>query len=76
MIKIESLSKSFGKIKALDNLNLDIKKGELLGIIGPNGAGKTTAIRIICCILKPDSGDVLVNGMSIHQEPIQIKSMI
>ena len=76
MIKIESLSKSFGKIKALDNLNLDIKKGELLGIIGPNGAGKTTAMRIICCILKPDSGDVLVNGMSIHQEPIQIKSMI
>lgn len=76
MIKIESLSKSFGKIKALDNLNLDIKKGELLGIIGPNGAGKTTAIRIICCILKPDHGDVLVNGMSIHQEPIQIKSMI
>lgn len=76
MIKIESLSKSFGKIKALDNLNLDIKKGELLGIIGPNGAGKTTAIRITCCILKPDSGDVLVNGMSIHQEPIQIKSMI
>lgn len=76
MIKIESLSKSFGKIKALDNLNLNIKKGELLGIIGPNGAGKTTAIRITCCILKPDSGDVLVNGMSIHQEPIQIKSMI
>lgn len=76
MIKIESLSKSFGKIKALDNLNLDVKRGELLGIIGPNGAGKTTAIRITCCILKPDSGDVLVDGMSIHQEPIKIKSMI
>lgn len=76
MIEIESLSKSFGKIKALDNLNLDIKRGELLGIIGPNGAGKTTAIRITCCILKPDSGDVLVDGMSIHQEQIKIKSMI
>lgn len=76
MIKIESLNKSFGKIKALDNLNLDIKRGELLGIIGPNGAGKTTAIRITCCILKPDSGDVLVDGMSIHQEQIKIKSML
>lgn len=76
MIKIDSLNKSFGKIKALDNLNLDIKKGELVGLIGPNGAGKTTAIRITCCILKSDSGDILVDGMSIHQEQIKIKSMI
>ena len=76
MIKIDSLNKSFGKIKALNNLNIDIKRGELLGIIGPNGAGKTTAIRITCCILKPDSGDIQVDGMSIHQEQIKIKSMI
>lgn len=76
MIKMDSLNKSFGKIRALNNLNLDIKKGELLGIIGPNGAGKTTAIRITCCILKPDSGDILVDGMSIHQEQLKIKSMI
>jgi ABC-2 type transport system ATP-binding protein len=76
MISMEGLSKSFGSIKALDNLNLDIKKGELLGIIGPNGAGKTTAIRITCCILKPDQGDVLVDGYSIHDEPLKIKSII
>lgn len=76
MIKIDSLNKSFGSVNALNNLNLDIKRGELLGIIGPNGAGKTTAIRITCCILKPDSGDILVDGMSIHQEQLKIKSMI
>jgi ABC-2 type transport system ATP-binding protein len=76
IIKIDSLNKSFGKIKALDNLNLEIKRGELLGIIGPNGAGKTTAIRITSCILQPDSGDVLVDGMSIHTDQIKIKSMI
>lgn len=76
MISIEGLSKSFGSIKALDNLNLDIKKGELLGIIGPNGAGKTTAIRITCCILKPDQGDVVVDGYSIHKDPLKIKSLI
>lgn len=76
MIKIESLTKSFGRIKALDDLNLEIKRGELLGIIGPNGAGKTTAIRMACCILKPDFGDIKINGLSIHEDPIKIKSMI
>lgn len=76
MINIESLNKSFGRIKALDNLNLHIKRGELLGIIGPNGAGKTTAIRMVCCILKPDTGNITVDGYSIHDDPISIKSMI
>lgn len=76
MIKIDSLNKSFGRIRALENLNLEIEKGELLGLIGPNGAGKTTAIRIICCILQPNSGNVTVGGYSIYNDPIKIKSMI
>ncbi len=76
MIKIDSLNKSFGRIRALENLNLEIEKGELLGLIGPNGAGKTTAIRIICCILQPNSGNVTVGGYSIFDDPIKIKSMI
>jgi len=76
MISISSLSKYFGKIQALDNLNLDIKKGELLGIIGPNGAGKTTAIRIICGILKPDEGNVFIGDYSVLKDPIKTKSMI
>ena len=76
MIKIESLNKSFGRIKALNDLNLKVNRGELLGIIGPNGAGKTTAIRMACCILKPDSGDIIIDGYSIHDDPIKIKSMI
>lgn len=76
MISIISLTKYFGKIQALDNLNLNIKKGELLGIIGPNGAGKTTAIRIICGILKPDSGTVFVGGHNVLEDPIKTKSMI
>lgn len=76
MIKIDSLNKTFGRIKALDDLNLEINRGELIGIIGPNGAGKTTAIRMVCCILKPDSGDVIIDGYSIYNDPITIKSMI
>lgn len=76
MISISSLTKYFGKIQALDNLNLEIGKGELLGLIGPNGAGKTTAIRIICGILQPDHGDVIVGGYSVLDDPIRVKSMI
>jgi ABC-2 type transport system ATP-binding protein len=76
MIEIKSLSKRFGKIVALNQLNLNIQKGELLGIIGPNGAGKTTAIRIISCILHPDQGEVLVGGYNVLNNPIEIKTMI
>jgi ABC-2 type transport system ATP-binding protein len=76
MIKIDSISKSFGKIKALDNLNLEIGRGELMGIIGSNGAGKTTLIRIMCCILRPDSGNIVVDKHSILKDQIKIKSMI
>ena len=76
MIKINSLTKYFGEIQALDNLSLNIKKGELLGIIGPNGAGKTTTIRIICGILKPDMGTVFVGGHDVLEDPITTKSMI
>jgi len=76
MIEISSLSKRFGKITALNELSLNIKKGELLGIIGPNGAGKTTAIRIISCILHPDQGKVMVGGYNVMKNPLEIKSMI
>ncbi len=76
MIEINSLTKRFGKITALNELNLIVKKGELLGIIGPNGAGKTTAIRIISCILHPDQGQVKVGGYDVLKNPLEIKSMI
>lgn len=76
MIEINSLTKRFGKITALNELNLNVKKGELLGIIGPNGAGKTTAIRIISCILHPDQGQVKVGGYDVLKNPLEIKSMI
>lgn len=67
MIEVESLSKSFGRVKALDNLSFDVGDGELLGIIGHNGAGKTTVIRIIAGILHPDSGRVFVGVMMLQR---------
>ncbi|MEJ8541985.1 ABC transporter ATP-binding protein [Methanothermobacter wolfeii] len=76
MIEVESLSKSFGRVKALDNLSFDVGDGELLGIIGHNGAGKTTVIRIIAGILHPDSGRVFVGGYDVTEDPVRVKSMI
>lgn len=64
IISITSLSKSYGTTKAVDNLNLSINEGEFFGFIGPNGAGKTTTIRMITGILKPDSGNITIAGLS------------
>ncbi|REE28032.1 ABC-2 type transport system ATP-binding protein [Methanothermobacter defluvii] len=76
MIEVESVSKSFGRIRALDNLSFSVAEGELMGIIGHNGAGKTTAIRIIAGILHPDSGTVRVGGHDVAEDPLSVKSMI
>lgn len=74
MIQIQNLSKSYikGK-KSVDNLNLEIKDGEIFGFLGPNGAGKTTTIKMMTGILNPDEGDVLVDGKSIQKEPLEAK---
>ncbi|RLF79866.1 ABC transporter ATP-binding protein [Thermococci archaeon] len=65
-IAVESLTKSYGKIKALDSLTFSVQEGSILGIIGPNGAGKTTLVRILSCLLKPDSGRVFLYGREIN----------
>lgn len=61
-IVLENLTKRFGDLIAVDDLSLEIYKGEILGFLGPNGAGKSTTINIICGLIKPDSGDVYVDG--------------
>lgn len=70
-IKIEcvNLTKRFGEQVAVDQISLDVNPGEILGFLGPNGAGKTTAIRMICGLLKPDEGQVLFNGLPLHEIP-------
>lgn len=74
MIQIQNLSKSYVKgKKSVDNLNLEIKDGEIFGFLGPNGAGKTTTIKMMTGILNPDEGDVLVDGKSIQKEPLEAK---
>lgn len=76
MLKIESFTKSYGTKLAVDDLSLHIHPGEIFGFIGHNGAGKTTTLKACCGILKPDKGDITVNGLSIAERPIECKRMM
>ncbi len=68
-LRVEKLTKSFGGLKALDEVTLEIRKGELVGLIGPNGSGKTTLFNVITGIYKPDKGDVYLFGEKITGLP-------
>lgn len=78
MLKLSGISKSYnkGNIKAVDNINLEIKSGEIFGFLGPNGAGKTTTIKMIVGLLKPDMGRVMVGNIDAWENPLRAKSMI
>ena len=74
MISIKNVSKSYNKKnKIIENLNLEIKDGEIFGFLGPNGAGKTTTIKMLTGILDIDKGDILINNNSIKNNPIEAK---
>ncbi len=65
VLRAQALTKRFGEVLAVDGLSLDVHEGEVLGFLGPNGAGKTTSIKMLCGLLRPDSGTVLVGGKPI-----------
>lgn len=74
MIKLENISKTYNKTHlAVDDLTLEIKPGEIVGFIGPNGAGKTTTLKMLTGILKPDTGNIFINGYNIQTDPIEAK---
>ncbi|MGC8903327.1 MAG: ABC transporter ATP-binding protein [Fervidobacterium sp.] len=76
MIKAVGLTKKFGDFVAVDNVNLDIKKGEIFGFLGPNGAGKTTTIRMLTGTLEPTTGSVEILGLDMRIHEIEIKRRI
>ena len=76
MIKISHLNKSFGEVKAVNDLSFRVKKGELFAFLGVNGAGKSTTISILCGLLKKDSGTVQVNGIETDKAGAQTKRML
>jgi ABC-2 type transport system ATP-binding protein len=75
-IKTYDLKKSFGDITAVNGVSFDVKKNEIFGIVGPDGAGKTTAIRILCGLLRPDSGNAAVLGYDLDKQKNNIKKEI
>ena len=74
----EELVKTYdkGKVRALDNLSLDVEEGTVLGVLGPNGAGKTTTVRILSTLLRPDSGRATVAGIDVIKHPEKVRELI
>ncbi len=73
MIKVESLVKAYGKVRALDGLSFSVPKRSIFGFVGPNGAGKTTTLKIIATLLRPDAGKAWVDGHEVSAEPEQVR---
>ena len=76
IVSISGVTKNYKKIKALDNLTLDIEQGELFGLLGVNGAGKTTLIKILCGLTKKSNGSVFVDGLDLDKDIDKIKEIV
>lgn len=76
IISCKSVTKTFGKFKAVDSVNLNVKEGEILGLLGPNGAGKTTLIKMMCGLLEPTEGDIKIAGFDVQKEKKEVWSVI
>jgi ABC-type multidrug transport system ATPase subunit len=76
VIETKNLSKRFKDVKALDSLNMKVRKGEIFGFLGPNGAGKTTTIKMIMGLIHPSGGEVLINGEKAHPNSVEVRKDI
>jgi len=75
-IYAEGLVKTFGEVRALDGVDLDVPEGTVLGLLGPNGAGKTTAVRVLTTLIQPDSGKAVVAGLDVLKQPNEVRRSI
>jgi sodium transport system ATP-binding protein len=76
MIELKGLNKAFGAVKAVDGVSFTARDGEITGLLGPNGAGKTTTLRMLYTLMKPDSGQVLVDGIDAAVDPIAVRKRL
>ncbi|MEE0360707.1 MAG: ATP-binding cassette domain-containing protein, partial [Prevotella sp.] len=75
-VVVDHIAKSYGRVKAVGNLSLDVGRGELFGIIGPDGAGKTTLFRILATLMLPDSGRATVGGLDVVADYRAVRGII
>ena len=75
-IKVNNITKLYGKQKALNDVSFSIEAGEVVGLLGPNGAGKSTMMKIITCFIPPTSGEVTVNGFDIYEQSIEVRKRV
>lgn len=75
-LSVRGITRTFGKLVAVDNASFEISRGEILGFIGPNGAGKTTTMRICATLETPDSGDVIIDGRSVLSDPRAVRERL
>lgn len=76
IVRVQGISKAFGEVQALHNVNLEIQPGTVLALLGPNGAGKTTLVRVLTTLLTPDSGQAIIAGYDVVRNPRQLRSVI
>jgi len=75
-VVLQSVSKSFGDVKAVRDLNLTVESGTVFGLLGPNGSGKSTVMKMILGLLKPDCGEIKVYGIDVKRNPLQVKRIV
>jgi len=76
VIEVRNLHKAFGAVKAVDGVSFSARDGEITGLLGPNGAGKTTTLRMLYTLMKPDSGQVLVDGMDAARDALAVRRVL
>ena len=76
MIQVHDLVKKFGSLRAVDGVSFNVQRGELFGLLGPNGAGKTTTINVLATLLRPDGGQVLIDGHDVARDPGAVRDLI
>jgi len=76
MIQASGVTKRFGHVRALDKVNFEVRRGEVVGFLGPNGAGKSTTMRILTCYIAPSAGSAKVHGHDVFDEPLAVRQKI
>ena len=76
VIEVKNVKKYFGEVKALDGVDLEVKKGKIYGLLGPNGAGKTTLVRALATLLEIDSGTINVGGVDVTKDPYHVRNQV